>query len=387
MNYDKLIYESRPVKFNDYMSNKYDIVHNELYKDALCSYLNYSIYSLLVEKVLYKLISKFNNFITQYNDVDQFLNFDNIHLEDEFKITEYENITEDMIKFPNIIYNDTNKPFINALIDSIWTDNNCTPICDAFKELDMTEDEQNEYITFIIFNILVLLHTCKLNISNIVHATNISDFIIRYNNSIYVIDEEGQNFISEEDSNSNDEFDEAIFIYEDMIMDNYHIGYTKSGKWLLDIDPSIDISSVFDDLQLAMNKTNDTLVYIVTSNMVDRFLQKHKIIENKNSEYWKPSSIIIYSTTYPYSKKSIDLTPWWNLNQKYDNLNLTDIKIIDEQIKDSQIEDIDYVRGKVKIYSKLNDIHYSADFNYVKEDTAVNDDIMSKTFVNKIKNL
>ena len=78
MNYDKLIYESRPVKFNDYMSNKYDIVHNELYKDALCSYLNYSIYSLLVEKVLYKLISKFNNFITQYNDVDQFLNFDNI---------------------------------------------------------------------------------------------------------------------------------------------------------------------------------------------------------------------------------------------------------------------------------------------------------------------
>ena len=56
MNYDKLIYESRPVKFNDYMSNKYDIVHNELYKDALCSYLNYSIYSLLVEKVLYKLI-------------------------------------------------------------------------------------------------------------------------------------------------------------------------------------------------------------------------------------------------------------------------------------------------------------------------------------------
>ena len=226
MNYDKLIYESRPFKFNDYMSNKYDIVHNELYKDALCSYLNCNIYSLLVEKVLYKLISKFNNFITQYNDVDQFLNFDNIHLEDEFKITEYENITEDMIKFPNIIYNDTNKPFINALIDSIWTDNNCTPICDAFKELDMTEDEQNEYITFIIFNILVLLHTCKLNISNIVHATNISDFIIRYNNSIYVIDEEGQNFISEEDSNSNDEFDEAIFIYEDMIIDNYHIVYT-----------------------------------------------------------------------------------------------------------------------------------------------------------------
>ena len=144
---------------------------------------------------------------------------------------------------------------------------------------------------------------------------------------------------------------------------------------------------MFDDLQLAMNKTNDTLVYIVTSNMVDRFLEKHKIIENKNSEYWKPSSIIIYSTTYPYSKKSIDLTPWWNLNQKYDNLNLTDIKIIDEQIKDNQIEDIDYVRGKVKIYSKLNDIHYSADFNYVKEDTVVDDDTMSKTFVNKIKNL
>ena len=55
MNYDKLIYESRPVKFNDYMSNKYDIVHNELYKDAFGGNLNP------------------NNLCMKLNDIDRIL--------------------------------------------------------------------------------------------------------------------------------------------------------------------------------------------------------------------------------------------------------------------------------------------------------------------------
>ena len=202
-----------------------------------------------------------------------------------------------------------------------------------------------------------------------------------------MIDENAESFICEEDINSNDELDDAIFIYEDMIMEDYHIGYTKTGKWVLDIDPSIDISSMIDDLRNTINKTNTSLVEIVTSNMVDRFLNKHKIIEKKNTEYWKPSSIVIYSTEYPYTKTIVDLSEWWNMNQKYANLQIENIKILDEDINDAQIEDIDYVRGKVKVYSKMHDIHYTVDFNFIKEDTEVDDELIENTFVNKIKKL
>jgi hypothetical protein len=33
--YNDVIYNSRPVKLDDYLSDKYNIVHNELYNDAL----------------------------------------------------------------------------------------------------------------------------------------------------------------------------------------------------------------------------------------------------------------------------------------------------------------------------------------------------------------
>lgn len=377
MNYDKLIYESKPVKFQDYISNKYDIVHNELYKDALYNYLKDRIYNLLVKQVLFQLLSKFNNFITQYNDVNQILNFDHIPLNNnEFKIIEYENITDDMLTFEG---NESN--FVFELLESIKEDHNCKSIIDAFKTLDFQEDEQEQYIKFIIVNVLVLLHTCESNILNIANITSISNFIIRYDNSIYMVDENSEFFLSDE------EIPNAIFIYEDMIKDDYHIGYTSNGKWILDIDPSINIQDIFDELQLIMNKTNDDLIQIATLNMIDRFLQKHKIIEKKNNEYWKPSSIVIYSTEYPYSKAIIDLSEWWNLNQKYNDLIISDIKILEDNINDYQIEDIDYVRGKVKLYSKLNDIYHDVDFNYVKEDTEINDSFVKNTFVSKIKNL
>lgn len=34
-NYNDLMYDSSPVKFNDYVTNKYNIIHKELYEEAL----------------------------------------------------------------------------------------------------------------------------------------------------------------------------------------------------------------------------------------------------------------------------------------------------------------------------------------------------------------
>ena len=394
MNYDNLIYESGPVKFSDYISNKYNIVHLELYEDALYKYLYDFIYKLLVEKVLYSLISKFNNFITDYNDYDELINYDEVKTildidNGEFRIINLNEITEDMISCNNDEHNHNGSNFISQFVNSIWEDNNCKTICEAFKELDMFKNEQDLYITFVLFNLLVLLYTCKVNISKIFNLAPISDFIIKYNNSIYIIDENGESFICTED-NVNDY--EAIFILENMVKEQYHIGYTTTGKWILDIDPEIDIESAefklnYDKIYNIMNKTNSSIIDIMIKEMINRYLDKHKIIEIKNKEYWQPSSIIIYSVEYPYTKTKIDLTPWWNTYQRYDNYQLPEIKIIDESINDNIIEEINYVKGQVNVYSKLNDLNYLADFNYIKEDTEVDDDKLSNTFYNKIKNL
>ena len=38
--YDDMIYDSRPASFSEFMSDKYNKVHDELYNDALNKYFN-----------------------------------------------------------------------------------------------------------------------------------------------------------------------------------------------------------------------------------------------------------------------------------------------------------------------------------------------------------
>lgn len=38
--YDEMLYDSRPVKFSEYMTNKYNIIHNKLYINALNAFIN-----------------------------------------------------------------------------------------------------------------------------------------------------------------------------------------------------------------------------------------------------------------------------------------------------------------------------------------------------------
>ena len=38
--YDDMLYENRPASLNEFLSNKYNNVHNELYKSALDKYIH-----------------------------------------------------------------------------------------------------------------------------------------------------------------------------------------------------------------------------------------------------------------------------------------------------------------------------------------------------------
>lgn len=385
MNYDKLIYNTRPVKFNDYINNKYDIVHAELYEDALRRFLDSHIYETIMGVNLYNILNVFNNFLTEFNDdkIDDFVMYvQSQYTEDGFHIFDEEEID-------NILNGDAqdHKTYFNRLVKYILESDDTINIRNAFDELDMNQESQENYLKYILFNMIVLLYSVKSNLQSkdIGQISDISDFIIKYKNSIYVINEEETDFIASEQDIDNDEF---VFIYEDTIKNDYHIGYNKEGKWIIDINKDIQIdSNIYDYLSVLITSTNDNLKSIMLRNLLDDFLSTHRIVEIQNEEYYKASKIIIYNKYFPFNKRIVDLTPYWNNYQFYNNKNIEDIKVTEENKNDSYITDIDYIHGKVKMYSKINDMSYDVDFDYVKNNTEIDDSILRNTFTYKLNKL
>ena len=385
MNYDKLIYNTRPVKFNDYINNKYDIVHAELYEDALQRFLHSHIYETIMGVNLYNILNVFNNFLTEFNDdkIDDFVMYvQSQYTDDGFHIFDEEEID-------NILNGDVqdHKTYFNRLVKYILESDDTINIRNAFDELDMNQESQENYLKYILFNMIVLLYSVKSNLQSkdIVQISDISDFIIKYKNSIYVINEEETDFIASEQDIDNDEF---VFIYEDTIKNDYHIGYNKEGKWIIDINKDIQIdSNIYDYLSVLITSTNDNLKSIMLRNLLDDFLSTHRIVEIQNEEYYKASKIIIYNKYFPFNKRIVDLTPYWNNYQFYNNKNIEDIKVTEENKNDSYITDIDYIHGKVKMYSKINDMSYDVDFDYVKNNTEIDDSILRNTFTYKLNKL
>ena len=385
MNYDKLIYNTRPVKFNDYINNKYDIVHAELYEDALQRFLHSHIYETIMGVNLYNILNVFNNFLTEFNDdkIDDFVMYvQSQYTDDGFHIFDEEEID-------NILNEDVqdHKTYFNRLVKYILESDDTINIRNAFDELDMNQESQENYLKYILFNMIVLLYSVKSNLQSkdIVQISDISDFIIKYKNSIYVINEEETDFIASEQDIDNEEF---IFIYEDTIKNDYHIGYNKEGKWIIDINKDIQIdSNIYDYLSVLITSTNDNLKSIMLRNLLDDFLSTHRIVEIQNEEYYKASKIIIYNKYFPFNKRIVDLTPYWNNYQFYNNKNIEDIKVTEENKNDSYITDIDYIHGKVKMYSKINDMSYDVDFDYVKNNTEIDDSILRNTFTYKLNKL
>ena len=385
MNYDKLIYNTRPVKFNDYINNKYDIVHAELYEDALQRFLHSHIYETIMGVNLYNILNVFNNFLTEFNDdkIDDFVMYvQSQYTDDGFHIFDEEEID-------NILNEDVqdHKTYFNRLVKYILESDDTINIRNAFDELDMNQESQENYLKYILFNMIVLLYSVKSNLQSkdIVQISDISDFIIKYKNSIYVINEEETDFIASEQDIDNEEF---VFIYEDTIKNDYHIGYNKEGKWIIDINKDIQIdSNIYDYLSVLITSTNDNLKSIMLRNLLDDFLSTHRIVEIQNEEYYKASKIIIYNKYFPFNKRIVDLTPYWNNYQFYNNKNIEDIKVTEENKYDSYITDIDYIHGKVKMYSKINDMSYDVDFDYVKNNTEIDDSILRNTFTYKLNKL
>lgn len=378
MQYNDLIYNSGPTNIKDYVSDKYNIIHNKLYEDALYEYVYGFSKDLIMKGLLYNLFICMNNCITQYNDEDEIINIEKLN---ELKNGQlYRIFTIDEIKETENLYNQN---YIDQLKNYIASNKYNEPINNVFKSLSFNNTEQNDYILYIIVNIISLILDLKENIKNDIDYTldvnnDFSDFIIRYKNTLYMIDEQELSLYTTEIS------DNEVFIYEDQYKMSYHIGFNKDGYFILDIDPEIDITDNYDKLYYIMSYINYLLLNMMLNDISHKFIDGNTIIEKPQNEYYLPSSIIIYQKIYPHKKTIVDLSPYWSNYQDHSDIDIKDIKYTDESIKDAQVEDINYVNGTVKIYSKINDKEYIINKRYVNENTNVNDELINRTFIQNI---
>lgn len=379
MKYDDLIYESGPTKFSDYVSDKYNIVHNELYEYALNKYLLTYIKDDILKYIVYDIFCCINNCITKYNDIEQLLTIDtssiskSLFYKSKQEIESYLNSNY----FEYIIEYKGNKEHINNIVDN-------------FMNINVEYNNIISYIRYIVSLVILIVFYTKNETIEIFNndKLNISDFIIRYNTSTYILDEDNEH-IYETDINTRYNSNDELFIYENQIISDIHIGYNKEGRFILDIDENFEnIDLLFDRLKNLMGLINTLFYDKICSLLSLIYIDNAKIIEMPANEYWKPSKVMIFAPSFPHRKKIIDLTPYWTLYQDKSDINFVDIKYLEEKIDDNNIiEDIDYVKGTVKILNKTLDNKYNVDYRYINGNMEVDTSIIDNTFTNKIINL
>ena len=171
---------------------------------------------------------------------------------------------------------------------------------------------------------------------------------------------------------------------------------------------------------------NNDLLNNLANIIYKKMLKYHNCIEIKNTEYWLPSMVILTSKKYPYTKYGpIDLTPWWNselvekwasnksydkvigiedakqsinsahhdstddfsdksinnpsaIDNMYKSFTLSDNENYGETIQNAEVVNINYVRGKATLRSKISEIEYEVDFDDLNENVQISDEMIFK---------
>ena len=353
--YNEMIYKSRPVRFDEFITDKYNKIHIELFNDALCKY--------------------------------------------------FKSITDDVIDF-NFMYE-----FFNLMSD---TNNDFEIFYEKIESLD-SEHIFNKVISklsirkreysYNLYNaVSICLNSIKEKIidnnilTNVYELSDIEDFrIVYYDQSIYLgaenNDEEYDEYITYKITYNSDtnkyelikenliksEIDDYLIIFEND--KGNKIGYNRFGEFIIILNnEDWEFSYNSEDKKIFLDKylfrKSATLMDQFKTITESQYKNDHKIIELKNEEYWEPSSIIIISNKYPYVKQTIDLTKYWNYIQSKNNKSIYDIMITKENINDIEICDLNYVNGNAKLISRSNNLEYEVPFEYLNKDIKINEDMI-----------
>lgn len=360
--YDEMIYGSRPVSFDEFISDKYNKVHIELFNDALKKFYNTTISNLINERFMFEFFRLLDG---TYDE-----NFEN-HYQ----------------KFYNKLKNDKLN-YVNNVVNELSIDGE-----NLFRKFLSITNEYLLNIKNIIIDNEVLLKNVGDIFVKLSSITDISDFrIIYYDTATYLESEEdepefwGHDFMSyviskESENNTYEIHQENFFMSEAedyvFLLENdsgTRIAYNRDGKFFLILDKAkYNNESTFDIIKY-INKSNKSIINEFKDYALSLYKDNHKVIEFKGSEYWMPSSIYLISNVLPYTKKYVDLKPYWNYVQSKEDLNISDIKLTESQIKDAELVEINYIRGTAKMYSKIEDMEFEVPFGYLNKNIEVSED-------------
>ena len=353
--YDEMIYQSRPVKFDEFISDKYNKVHVELFNDALNKYYNSLVLNLINHKFMFEFFKLFEN--TYDDDYNVFYNnfYQNVLLSDYIKNI-IKQLSIDETKLYKYLFDLTNEFIDNIKHTIIDNDVLLDSVNNIIKTLSYIGDFRIIYLNNAIF--------LEAENENEIFNHEFTSYIVKYesDDNIYTIVEE--NFFMTEN-------EDYVFILENE--NGINLAYNKYGEFILMLDdakynPNINFS-IFD----YMDQSNKSILKLFREYVLSLYKSNHKVIEIKNDEYWMPSSIIIISNVSPYTKKVESLEKYWNNIQSKDDLNVSDIKLTDYDINDAEIIDINYVSGKAQLRSKLNDMKFEVPFEYINKNLDVNE--------------
>lgn len=321
-----MLYENRPASVNELLNNKYNNVHEELYNSALNKYINTLINNYINEKIVYEVL--YTIYIKQNKaDFNVENEINNINTPNIVLLLNELSLNKSLF-FNNIYGHETNKLInANVHIENFLNENNYMNLVIGISELIGFDNFKFSTINTEIEN--------EINEDDIILYSYLNIIYILYNDNGLKIN------INVNDFNYN-EFNSAINEY----------------------------SNTDDNLTNTINAYKD-IVYKL-------YKKYHKIIEIKNSEYWMPSNIRIIDKLPPYKRTTIDLTKYWNNIQSNEEYNISNIKIINNDINDSEITDIDYINGKAKMRSRNNDIDFEVPFKYLDENTNISEEMILK---------
>ena len=353
--YDEMIYQSRPVKFDEFINDKYNKVHVELFNDALNKYYNSLVFNLINHKFMFEFLKLFEN--TYDDDYNVFYNnfYQNVLLSDYIKNI-IKQLSIDETKLYKYLFDLTNEFIDNIKHTIIDNDVLLDSVNNIIKTLSYIGDFRIIYINNSIF--------LESENENEIFNHEFASYIIKYesDDNTYTIVEE--NFFMTEN-------EDYVFILENE--NGVNLAYNKYGEFILMLDDAKYNPNITFNIFNYLDQSNKSILKLFREYVLSLYKSNHKVIEIKNDEYWMPSSIIIISNVSPYTKKVESLEKYWNNIQSKDDLNVSDIKLTDYDINDAEIIGINYVSGKAQLRSKLNDMKFEVPFEYINKNLDVNE--------------
>ena len=354
--YDDMLYDSRPVQFNEFMSNKYNIIHNELYNDALNKFCN----DVVNNSMTYEFVYEFYK-LMEGNE----LVFDTIY--DEYNKSNDDNVVKNTLSSISIDSYNFLKDIFNFVSEKIDLIKNTITDDNGISHINIDKKYIND------FRIIYLENNVYLRQESDEQKNDDSEDAV-FDVFHYSFDSELNTYTYTEEYLFMSEMKDYVILLEDVAGNTIY--FNKYGELILLIE-DVKFNSEESKFKIInfINDQNEKIFDFVKSRCLYYFNKNHRILEIKNNEYWQPSSIMTISNVSPYKKNIYDLSKYWNMNQEYSNANIEELKIINENIKDAKLVSINYVNGTAKFVSKINDLDFTVPFKYLNDETIVSDEM------------